>query len=455
MRRSSQVVIGGRLRLLLGLGAYAAALHWTYETRISPAFSYLGLHYREPNLVYYAFAFSLVCGVAFLLPSRLRRPSHFILWVLFVMATVPSILVPQYGDILTEGRSLELAIYVALSFTLVVLLAARGPQRPIRHVVMPPFLVWVVVVLISLGTYGYLIYTTGLSFKFVSLGAVRDIRFQYRDQITATGPALGYLVRLQGNVVNPLIVALGVYSRRWPLLIAATVGQLLIFSVTGYKLTILSTAALVAVAVLFRVRRQPPGAMLLVGTMVSTAIALAVDAISGGLLYTEIFVDRLLLAPGYLTAAHVKVFQDKPKAEWGYSFMSPFVHYPYNETPNFIVGASFFGDASTSANANLFADGYSNLGYPGMFIEAIALVVILWLIDSAGEHLPLPVTALILLVPTLALVNSSVFTSLLTDGYLAAIIFMACLPSTGWGLAPAKPGDVIPAEPMRGSSARG
>ena len=174
--------------------------------------------------------------------------------------------------------------------------------------------------------------------------------------------------------------------------------------------------------------------MILVGTMVSTIVALIVDKIQGGLLYTEIFVDRLLLAPGYLTAAHVMVFQGKPKAEWGYSFMAPFVHYPYKDTPDFIVGRVFFGSAATSANANFFGDGYSNLGYPGMFIEALALVVILWLIDSAGRHLPLPVSALILLVPTLALVNSSVFTSLLTDGYLAAIVIMACLPPGGWGL---------------------
>ena len=391
VRRSSGTVIGRRFRLLCALTAYAVALHWTYQTKISPAFGYLGLHYREPNLVYYFLAFGLVCGTAFLMPSRLCRPSDFILWVLFVMATVPSILVPQYGDIITEGRSLELAIYVALSFGLVVLLARRGPQRLIKRIIVPPLLVWLVVALISVGTYGYLLYTTGLSFKFVSLGAVRDLRFAYREQIVATGPALGYLVRLQGNVVNPLIMTLGVYSRRWALVIVGTVGQLLIFSVTGYKLTILSSGALVAVAVLFRIRRQPPGQMILVGTMVSTIVALIVDKIQGGLLYTEIFVDRLLLAPGYLTAAHVMVFQGKPKAEWGYSFMAPFVHYPYKDTPDFIVGRVFFGSAATSANANFFGDGYSNLGYPGMFIEALALVVILWLIDSAGRHLPLPV----------------------------------------------------------------
>ena len=449
-------VIRGKLPLVSGLAVYAVALHWTYQTRISPAFSYLGLRYREPNYLYYFLAFGLVCGTAFLMPAKLRRPSDFILWVLFVMAAVPSILVPQYGDIITEGRSLELAIYVALSFGLVVFLAPRAPQRLIKRItlglvvllpprfrqrfikriIVPPPLFWWVVILVSVGTYGYFLFTTGLSFKFVSIGAVRDIRFQYRDQIAVTGPALGYLVRLQGNVLNPLIIAFGVYSRRWSLVMTGAVGQLLIFAITGFKLTLLSPIALIAVAVLFRIRREPSGQMILAGTMASMAAALIVDAIRGGLLFTEVFVNRLLLTPGVLTAAHVMVFQGKPKAEWGYSFMAPFVDSPYKETPAFMVGRIFTGDTATSANANFFADGFANLGYAGMFVEALALVVILWLIDSAGRHIPLPVTALILLLPTLALVNSGVFTSLLTNGYLAAMVVLACLPPGGWGTPP-------------------
>lgn len=452
-----------RFLLVCWLAAYALALHWIYQEKISPAFSYLGLRYREPNYLYYFLAFGFICCIAFLMPSMLRRPSDFILWILFLMTAVPSILVPQYGNIITPERSLELAVYVALSFSLVVVLAPRAPRRLIKvitsrllgrlpprmrerlfkRITVPPQLFWLVVALITVGTYGYFLFTTGLSFKFVSLGAVRDIRFQYRDQIAANGPALGYLVRLQGNVINPLIIAFGlfarpwlafgVFSRRWLLVIAGTVGQLLIFSITGYKLTLLSPLALIAVAVLFRIHRETSGQMILVGTMLSMVAATVVDTFRGGLLFIEIFVDRLLLTPGVLTAAHVMVFQDKPKAEWGYSFMAPFVHYPYNETPAFMVGRIFSGDPATSANANFFADGYANLGYPGMFIEALALVVILWLLDSAGRHLSLPMAALILLLPTLALVNSGVFTSLLTNGYLAAIVVMACLPRRGWG----------------------
>jgi hypothetical protein len=126
------------------------------------------------------------------------------------------------------------------------------------------------------------------------------------------------------------------------------------------------------------------------------------------------------------------VFSTLTKAEWGYTFMAPFVDYPHQQTPDFIVGSVFLGSPETSANANLFADGFSNFGYPGMFIEAVILIGLLWLVDSCARHLPLAVTSLILLVPTVALVNSSIFTSFLTNGFAYAVVVMACLPSTGW-----------------------
>jgi hypothetical protein len=43
------------------------------------------------------------------------------------------------------------------------------------------------------------------------------------------------------------------------------------------------------------------------------------------------------------------------------------------------------------------------------------------------------VSTAILLVPTLALVNTSVFRSVLTSGFGAAAILMVLLPEEGWG----------------------
>lgn len=422
---------GAKIRLLVALGTYAAVLHFAYEVRIAPVFGYLGSRYREPSLLNYVFVLILVGVLGLMMPKKLQKPSDFIVWLLFIMTAIPSMLVPQYADIISQDESLRLAGVVAASFGLVTVLAAKGPSNLLPRIRVPSQLVWLLVAVISVGVYGYMYITTGLSLSIGDIIDVRATRFEYRDVITQNGTLLGYLVRLQGNVINPALLARGLFTRRWHLVAAATVGQILIFTATGYKLTLLSVPALIAVAYLFR-NNEPRGSKIVFGIIATSVAALAIDTARNTLTFTELLIDRLLLIPGTLTAAHVMVFQGEEKALWAYSFLSPFIHYPYQTTPAFMVGEQFNGSAVTSANANYFADGYANLGYAGIFIEGAVLIILLWVLNSAASGLPNAVAALVVFVPTLSLVNSSVFTSLLTGGFVAAALILAVLPREGW-----------------------
>jgi len=421
------------LILLVLLFAYIVILHWTYQIKISPLFGYLGSRYRSPNSLNYAVAFGLAYVVAASLPVTLRKPSDFVVWVLYVMACVPSIVVPQYADIASPPESIKFALVVAVSFWAVVRLSDRAPRWRIAAVQTSTGTIWIFLSGVTVVVYGYLLHTTGLNFRFLSLADIRDVRFQYRDTIAATGAASAYAIGIQGYVVNPIFLAKGIYERRWLPIVAGAIGQLLIYSATGYKLIALSVPAGFAIALMFRWSRRQSGALVLQGVVLTSIMAILIDRVVGGFTYTQIFINRLLLTPGTLSAAYVSVFQDKPKAEWGYSFMAPFVNYPYQTTPAFIVGSEFSGDAQVSANANLFADGYANLGYVGIVIEGLVLVMLLWLINAAASHLPIRVSAMVLLIPSLALVNTSVFTSFLTGGMATAILVMVLLPHTGWG----------------------
>ena len=148
--------------------------------------------------------------------------------------------------------------------------------------------------------------------------------------------------------------------------------------------------------------------------------------------WTSLIVRRFLITPGLLTAGYVAVFSDMEKAKFGYSFLSPFFGYPYAAEPADIVGAEFFGQPTTHANANMLADGFANLGHPGMLLECLVLVGLLWLIDDATRGLPVGVAAMVFFVLTLSLADSGIFTSILTDGFLLAILICACMPRTGW-----------------------
>ncbi|MDO8119918.1 oligosaccharide repeat unit polymerase [Isoptericola sp. b490] len=416
---------------------YVLFLHLTYEFRISPLFAYLGYRYRSPEVWAYGVAIVLVLGLARVLPARLSRASDFVLWILFVTTSAPSILVPQYADVLSPGSSTVLGLAVAGSFGLIVLALRLGPGprqlrwRPRSEVV------WAALIVFTVAFYAYMMVTVGLSIHVMSLTGVRPTRLAYREVIANHGPALAYLIGIQGYVLNPLFMIRGIRTRRWSVALLAALGQMLIFSATGYKTIILSIPAVFAIALAFRNGRRPAGRLLLDGTVLVGAVALVVDAVVGAAEFTTVFVGRLILMPGALTAAHVQFFAGQPKAEWGYSFLSHFVDYPYSKSPAMLVGAAFSGDPQISANASLFGDGYANLGYLGMFVEAVVVVIILWAVNYATGRLPMAASVAVITLPSLALANTSAFTSVLTGGFAAAVVVALVIPRSGWD-APAE-----------------
>ncbi len=253
-----------------------------------------------------------------------------------------------------------------------------------------------------------------------------------------TDALLSYIVPLLAGVVNPVVLARGLWAQKWGWVLAGVLGQLLVYSVSGNKTAVLSPIALAGVYLLLRSRRPPAAAAcLLAAPVVSVAIVL-IDrlnrSVDGDL--TSLIVRRFLVTPGLLTAGYVQVFDDIDKAHLAHSVLSPFFDYPYAKEPPFLVGAAFFGDPTTHANANLMADGFANFGYLGMVAACLVFVVLLWAVDDAAEGLPLGFACLVVLMPALALADSGILTTMLTHGFLATVVLLALAPRTGWPDSP-------------------
>jgi len=409
--------------------AYLELLRWVYRTTIAPEFSYLRYTYREPDPTYYGIAVAMIVVLAAVLPRRITQPSHFISWVLFVVAVAPSIVVPQYSEVLSRPDAFEVAIWVALSF---VPVAAFGTRRLVREM-LPRFTVsppafWTSISVISVAVYVYVIASVGITFDLPSLDDVYGVRSEYQ-QVEDTGSALlAYATPLIANVINPLIIARGLFARSWIWIAAGVLGQLFIYSFTGYRSALLSPIALLGAYLLLRRRHQAPAVLVLTGLVVLIAAMWALDAITAGNDFSSLLVRRFLITPGLLTAGYVFVFADIPKAGFAHSFLRSFLDYPYSREPPQLVGELFFGNAATNANANLLADGFANVGFPGMVLECLVLMVVLWFIDDACRGLPVGVAAMVFVMPSLSLVDSGLFTTLLTHGLGAATLICLLTP---------------------------
>ncbi|WP_214365440.1 hypothetical protein [Pseudonocardia sp. H11422] len=431
-------LLSHRLTVVAAALVYVAVLHYIHQNHIAPTFSYLQYTYRYPDPLSYAFAIALVVVSATVLPRRISRPSHFIVWTLFTVAVVPSIVVPQYTEVLPVTRAAELAMWVTGSYLLVAVFGTRRALRGfLPRLQMTASTFWIGIAVLAAAGYAYILATVGLRLELPSLSDVYGVRAEFAGE-EASSALLSYLVPLLANVLNPIIMLRGLYAKRWPWIVVGIVGQMFIFSFTGYRTAILSPLALIAASVLFRRRARPSGAALLVAMTAVSAATVVMDWVTSSIEWTSLLVRRFLITPGLLTAGYVAVFSDIEKAHLAHSFLSPLFHYPHEVEPPLLVGAQFFGNEGTNANANLLADGFANFGYPGMVIACLALVVLLWVIDDAARGIPLAVSSLVFLMPTLALADSGVFTAMLTHGFLAAVLVCLCMPRLGWGRRPAR-----------------
>lgn len=441
-----------RLPVVVTVLLYVAVLHLVYRQMIAPLYGYSGLGYRAPELWSYTAMVLWTVVVGLLLPSRLKRPSDFLIWMLFCLAGAPSILLCQYNSHLPIAAKIPAGLTVGAAMVMLSLGARVQPRLPetLRTRLISPRsrtidrlrlrrssgAVWIGLLVVAIGIQVTLLLTSGITLSWLGVyDEVYTVRSDF-SQFYERLPLLGYLVPMTTNVINPVLMARGLVTRRYSWFLVGAIGQYTLYATTGTKMTLFSIPALMGLALLLRVRKVLPGYALLLAVVGSIAGAVSADRLMSTQVWVDLIVRRFLVVPGALTAGYIEVFRGQPKTFFADSPLR-WLSSPYRDvTPPFLVGAQFTGDPTTNANVSLFGHGYLALGYAGILIEAAALLPILWMLDRAGRGLPFKVMALVLLMPAISLSSATVFTTALTHGLLATVLLFALLPRTGWTALP-------------------
>jgi hypothetical protein len=416
--------------ILLATVAYIGVLHWTYRDLVAPNYAYMGMAKRSLNWPAYLVAVACVLGAALILPRSIRAVSDFVQLAVFVLVTAPSILVAQHAPTLSVVRATILALVLLLCTALIRagVIQIRGrleriAWRPLQ-VNSRPY--WIAV---GAGTgviYVLLITTLHPEPTLRSFTDVYAVRAQYKAAL-ASVPIMGYVVPLLYNVANPLWMTRGLMRGSVLSFLVGALGQVAIFTVTAHRAVVFSSIAVPLLWLAWHGRLlRPPRFVMLVS--LGVALSVTVDLLTHSLRTTPVLVTRLIAIPGSLTSAYVAVFTDRPKGL--FATVIPGIRNAYPEQPFLLVGKLFFHQDGNSANVNFFGDGFFNLGWAGMAIAATAVAVLLAVVDVSTRHLPMPAPILFFAAPTIALTNSSVFTTLLTHGALAVCVAALLLPGS-------------------------
>jgi hypothetical protein len=448
--------MGRVLTTFLAVAALAATMNWISADLVAPIFGYLGYTYVPAVREVLLLAVVMTAATALTLPRAVVRPSHVVLWTIFVVCVSPSMLMSSSTGYLPTETALTLTAAIGCAFSLVALGTPRGADISAdasgvadttgsadvirfggRAIPRGP-VTWVFCCVYSLLTYGVMAATVGLQVRFLALDDIYDVRAGYSADV-GSGGLLGYLLTGQAYVINPLVLARGIFRRRPSLIVLALVGQFLLYSSTGFKAVLFSFVAVLGMAILFR-GRTPRSSLWFLGAPLGIMLVSAVaDELQGSITWTSVFTRRFMLTPGLLSSVYVQYFSENPVAQYGYSFLKTWVDYPYDLPPPKRIADFLVPGSVGYANANLFADGFANFGWAGIFVAAAALFIWLRFLDRASRGLPLRVAAMAVVMPSIMLSNTSVFTAMLSHGLLMGVLVLAIAPRSGWQRAAEAP----------------
>lgn len=436
--------VGRVTGVFFAVGLLGLTMNWISANLVAPLFSYLGYTYVPAPWQALLVVIVLTAAVALTLPRTLVRPSHVVLWTIFVVCVSPTMIMSVSTGYVSTLTAITLSTAVGAAFALVSLATPRGSTVTARNTESPDdvlvvgarrldrgTLTWIVCGSYSLITYGLMTATVGVHIRFLALDDIYEVRADYSADV-GSGGALGYLLTGQAYVINPLILARGLFRRRPTLVVLALAGQFLLYSSTGFKAVLFSFVAVLGMALLFR-GAKPARSIAFLGAPLAIMVVSAVaDEVQGGITWTSVFTRRFMLTPGLLSSVYADYFSDNPVARYGYSFLSTWIDYPYDLPPPKRISDYLVPGSVGYANANLFADGFANFGWIGIFVAAAALFVWLRFLDRASRGLPMRVAAMAVVMPSIMLSNTSIFTAMLSHGLLMGTIILMIAPRSGW-----------------------
>jgi O-antigen polymerase len=410
---------------------YYGMLCWVDRTILAPLFGYQGLTYRSPSTWTQMGVVGLILLCTALTPVRYRQPSDGVLYVLLPLVVIP-VLAAAATDVLFAGVASELIITIAGAYSLLATcsMLPRPPSDPAKRLSLRQ--PWTIAILLSVASYGLMFTTFGVHLRLLSFNDVYGVRAAFNEQSSG---ATGYLVDWQANVINPLFIVYGIRSRRGLPLIAGILGDLLIYTTTGYKSVLFSALAIVAFLFALRqndsaVRAPVTGVRLGFAFAALVAVAGVIDTFNHTIAWTSLFVRRLSLVAGVNTAYYFQYFSIEPKTHLAYGLVGTILGTTSAVPPSKQIAIFAYHSAVGNPNANLWADAYANFGQFGVILFTFILAGFLWLYDRLAQNVDRRTATVLLVAPALSLANSALLTCLLTHGMLLALLVITQYPRT-------------------------
>lgn len=412
---------------MVGSLFYIIVLQWAYPAVLVPIFSYSGMVYRSQSPMNFVVQYVLAWLPSLWLPRELDKPSQYQNWILYITVVVPTCILPYH---VTALPARQIGAFLGAITVCFAGLCTVSRLRPIKinYPQFSPRLYASLLGAITIVIYLWLILHLGFSSFFLPIDQVYIVRTELRS---ANIPVLlGYLIWVQGAVVNPMICAAGFYRRRWLLVLLSTLLQVQLYSLTSLRFFMAAAAFAVGIGFFELIFRRARGVAFLYSIILSSLGAVIWNLADQRALGPLLFLERWIFNSGQLSGYYLEFFSRHPFAGLQHSSI-PMLRWlfpgSYDLPIGQIIGREYFIQATdgvyTNATAHFWADGFASFGYSGIVAATVVAFFLLWLVDSAASRQERSFAIMTFSVVGLSLTGQSVLTTVLTGG-VAAYVFL-------------------------------
>lgn len=403
------------IKLALLLILLKVILDLAYVYIISPIYAYSGFTVSiHPITVMESYILVFIIGL--MVPSTIKRPSHFLLWMLGVGTLIPTL---SYYAMHSGSRAYMYAMF--LSF-LCVVLVSKLPITKIptlkegRTIGIVALIIMVSVVTVSLITKG------GLSHFNLDLSKVYEHRREVGALINTS--LWGYINTWVFKVINPALIGWALWQKKYRLVALFIALQVIFFGISSHKGVLFYPVLILAVYFLVKI---PKALQYMTWGIIGVIVISSLSTLLFNYNWlSSLFIRREFFVPAQLNFAYYELFSEIGHVYLSNSVLSQLIPYPFEYGYTNMISLYLFGNPDCNCNNGFLATSYMHFGYMGMLIFSVFVSLLLWLVDIlVHNRLPLWLGISIVAIPFFSLFTSAdLSTALLTHGILIALLIL-------------------------------
>lgn len=399
-----------------------------YYSYLVPTWGYFGLESDEQSIGIWTFYIIFAILPSILLPKEITRPSMFGVWILYILTYVPMVTGTFFDKQIIFEQKLIISFSYCLGFLCLCCFYKVKLFKP-KPFNVPYRLFWTLLYFLVFTMLAYIVFLYRDSLTFVNIlssDEVYETRFAGQE-IQERSAFAGHIILWLSNAFFPFILSVGFIQNDKAKKIIGISGLVILYMTMANKQYIFSIVFIYLIFKLFSSTNKVKILKFLKFIIIPMAVLLfcnefvdmpvvndIVFAFSG------IFLFRTLYTSTLMTVYYNVFLENHPYTYFSHiSIINKFVEYPYKDQLGIEVGTYFIDIEKFNANANFFiTDGLSSVGCMGVIIIGIFCSFVFYLYDSFSSNSNRILGILLISVACVALMNVSLFTTLISGGLL-------------------------------------